>query len=188
MDIPNADEIKAASGGLEWLVGGGGVGASGWVLYFLYEKVFKRFEEFNKRINKIGDKQVKAFESINKFDDYITKDREAFLEFLNDYNQFKNKSDITLKKTDKIKLNLVDKFNDLKTGINIQEGRVVDLEKKERKNYEELRDMSSDNKIMDREIQYLRSDMSDIKDSLKELTRVVIELKEDIIKIATNKK
>jgi len=200
MTIPNSEETQAASSGLEWLLGGGGVGVSG-AAYFLYDKIFKRFDDFSSKITKLKEKQKTIFASINVFDDYIKKDRDAFIDFSTDYNEFKLHTEEAIKRVDNVEskiddfmveikahgVSLTERFGDLKTGTNIQEGRIADLEKKERKYYEELRDMNSDNRIMDKEITYLRNDMSDIKDSLRQLTKAVTDMREDIIKIATNR-
>lgn len=201
MAIPTSEETQTASSGLEWLLGGGGAFGTG-AVYFIYDKIIKKFGDFDDKLSKIKVKQKILFDSIKGFDDYIKKDRDAFIEFSTEYNEFKGHTEEAIKRVDNAESNiddfkveikakaisLTERFGDLKTGTNIQEGRIADLEKKERKHYEELKDMNSDNRIMDREIQYLRNDMSDIKESLRQLTKVVTDMKEEIIKIATDRK
>lgn len=186
---------------IEWLAGGGGLGLSS-LGYLIYDKFLKpKFDNFEKRITKLKEKQAIIFASLADFDNYIKDDRQTFIEFSKEYADFKGHTEEAIERVDKAESriddfiveikasssNLIERFSDIKTGVNIQEGRIADLEKSERKHYEELKDMSSDNRIMDKEIAYLRSDMSDIKESLRQLTIVVTDMKEQLIKLASNK-
>lgn len=192
------ETAETANHGLQWLLGGGGIGASG-VAYLIWDRFIKKFGELETRSTKLKEKQAIIFDSLKNFDDYIKQDRQAFIDFSKEYSDFKGHTEEAICRVDKaesriddfiveIKANstsLIERFGDLKTGVNIQEGRIADLEKNERKHYEELKDMNSDSRIMDREITHLRNDMSDIKDALRQLTSVVTDMKEQLIKLAS---
>lgn len=201
MPIPTPEEQKAISDGIEYYLGGGGVSlVIGF--YMAYDKFIKpKVDYFERKISKASEKHDLYEHSIKEIEDYIKSDREAFIQFSKDYADFKGHTEEAIERVDKAesRINdyiveskatisaLLDRFGDIKTGLNIQEGRVADLEKNERKHYEELKDMDSDNRIMDREITYLRNDMSEIKDTLRTLTSSFIELKEQLLKIAIKK-
>jgi len=197
MPIPQETQ-ETASRGLEWLLGGGGLGVSG-IGYLIWDKFLKKFDDFDKRLTKFKEKQAIIFDSLKDFDDYIKDDRQAFIDFSKEYSDFKGHTEEAITRVDRAEsriddfiveikassTSLVERFGDLKTGVNIQEGRIADLEKNERKHYEELKDMNSDSRIMDREITHLRNDISEIKETLRQLTITMVDMKEQIIKIAS---
>jgi len=199
MPLPTQEDIETANSTIEYLLGGGATSLVVGV-FLVFDKFIKpKFELFSKKMTDIEEKQGMINSSIKAFEEYIREDRQAFIEFSKEYSDFKGHTEEAIKRVDnaesriddyivesKAQVNsLTERFGDIKTGYNIQEGRIADLEKNERKHYEELKDMHSDNRILDKEMSYLRNDISEIKDTLRALTSSFNDLREQLLKIAT---
>jgi chromosome segregation ATPase len=180
---------------IEWILGGGATSLAGAFFGYHMKFVEPRIKEVLGKVSSVVGKTSEYDSQIDKLKGKFKRDTEGFASFQLEYLDFKAHTEEAIKRVDnaesriddfivEIKASnssLIARFGDMQTGINLQEGRISKLEGSERRHYEELKEMSSDTRIMEKEIQYLRNDMSDMKDLIKQMTSSITELKDLII-------
>ena len=187
MPIQNisAEQVKQAASIIDLFLGGGT--ASLLILGYLYHSriIEPKYKTILDKISEFVTKFENIFKRVDKSEKSINEDRQAFLISQAEYKEYQKHINQAIQRIDAVESKIEDfflelttkykelatKFSDIKQAYNIEEDRIVYLEKNERRNYKELKDMLTDSKVMKNEIKYLRQDMNEIKTTLKELAK-----------------
>ena len=183
-ELNNGVDLLTALGG-----GGGGIGSALLIYHnFIGSKLKDSFKaDFDKVTTRKKEKKEK-----------IKEDREAFSHFQEDYSRNQRMNAEAVKRVDDLESkledfsvevshnanSLKDRFNDFKSGNAMQDLRIGNIEEKERKQYEEITQMTSNGKLLEQRLDFMAHEISELKTGLSELTKSMLEMKDAILKLA----
>lgn len=159
------------------LTGGGTSGITLAIAYWFYQtKAKEKSEELNRDIKHLAGK--------------LKDDREAFSDFMKEFSESVKRLDKLESRVDddvaEIKHTVehnFDKQKELKTAYAMQELRINGVEDRERKTDDEVNKMESDIKLLKNDLTYMSRDIGEIKTAISELTRVMTDMKDELIKV-----
>lgn len=200
-----------ATQGVDLLTALGGSGGTTGAILFAYHNYFSNknkkdvkedlkpsFDNIKERVVKLGEEVVKAkAEGIKNTDrskknrDKIDEDRNAFMEFASESRKHIERidnaesriEDVVAEVNHKIEKN-ADRVETVTSGHNMLELRLNAFEERERKHYEELSKMNSDNKVMDQRLTHIEQEASESKMILMKLSETVQDLRDAVVKLS----
>lgn len=159
------------------LTGGSSTGVTLVLAYAYYQYKHKeKSEEITRDMDNLAGK--------------LKSDRTAFNQFMSEYKELvrrlyklETRVDDDIIEIKQHLLENIDKQKDLKNAYAMQELRINNAEVRERQTDDEVNKMDSDIKLLKNDLDYMRRDIGDIKTAISELTRVVTDMKDELIKV-----
>lgn len=201
MPIPEAENVDKVGSYLDYVLGGGATSILilGWVYtkYWLLPKLDTFKSEFLGKFDHAKERRHSLELEIKAINGYIKEDRQTFIELQESLRDDRKQYSEAVSRLDRQESKLEDyvlqirtevntmgaRFDDFKNGFDIQEKRVNTLEGQERQNLEEIRKMDSNYQLLERDMSYLKSDMTEIKQTLKALTDMMGRMNETLVRL-----
>lgn len=196
-----------ATQGVDLITSLGGSGGTTGAILFAYHNYFSNKmkkelkDEFSPLISSAEGEALKSKENtkdlksgieskVEKLENKIKDDREAFRYFMEDNKSHIERLDASESKYEDLSVELkhkieknTDRVQDIKTGQNMLELRLNSQDERERKHYEELSKMSADNKVMDQRLAHIEEEQKEMKLVLVKLTDSVQSLRDAVVQL-----
>lgn len=196
-----------ATQGVDLITSLGGSGGTTGAILFAYHNYFSNKmkkeikDEFSPLVSgargealkskeKTKDLKTELESKVEKLENKIKDDREAFRYFMEDNKSHIERLDASESKYEDLSVELkhkieknTDRVQDIKTGQNMLELRLNSQDERERKHYEELSKMSADNKVMDQRLAHIEEEQKEMKLVLVKLTDSVQSLRDAVVQL-----